>query len=122
MLKFNEDTRVKIPATLQLLRIGYEYQSMDTAEIDFNTKIFRNRYKPALEKINGRKFYDEEVTAMIQEIHTLMRNNDLGRSLYLRLTDMTQEVVLIDFDNLENNDFAVVDELPFTVEKKTEEG
>ena len=26
--KFNEDTRVKIPATLQFLRIGYNYQSI----------------------------------------------------------------------------------------------
>lgn len=122
MPKFNEDTRVKIPATLQLLRIGYTYQSMSTAEIDFNTKIFRNRFKPAIEAINGRKFSDAEITNLIQEIHTLMRNNDLGRTLYLRITDMTQDVVLIDFDNPENNDFAVVDELPFTIEKNTEEG
>lgn len=28
MRNFNEDTRVKIPATLQFLRLGYQYQSM----------------------------------------------------------------------------------------------
>ncbi len=59
---FNEDTRVKIPATIQYLRLGYHYQSLktDDIDIDFNTKIFVNRFKPALEKINGRKFsYDE---------------------------------------------------------------
>ena len=29
---------------------------------------------------------------------------------------------LIDFDNVLNNDFAVVDELPFTIEKDTDDG
>ena len=28
MQKFNEDTRVKIPATIQFLKIGYNYQSL----------------------------------------------------------------------------------------------
>ena len=60
MSKFNEDTRVKIPATIQFLRLGYNYQSLRDADIDFQTKIFKNRLKPALERINGRAFsYDE---------------------------------------------------------------
>ncbi len=51
---FNEDTRVKIPATIQFLRLDYHYQSMkaDDIDIDFNTKIFVNRFKPALEDVN----------------------------------------------------------------------
>ena len=42
MLVFNEDTRVKIPATIQFLKIGYNYQSLkdDKLDLDFNTKIF----------------------------------------------------------------------------------
>ena len=28
MAVFNEDTRIKIPATIQFMRIGYEYQSL----------------------------------------------------------------------------------------------
>ncbi|MBP3204056.1 MAG: hypothetical protein J6M66_01390 [Lachnospiraceae bacterium] len=60
MAVFNEDTRVKIPATIQFLRIGYRYQSLKDADVDFQTKIFINRFKPALEKINGREIsYDE---------------------------------------------------------------
>ena len=54
MRTFNEDTRVKIPATFQFLRIGYNYQSLNDADIDFNTKIFVNRFKPAIEKINNK--------------------------------------------------------------------
>lgn len=50
MSVFNEDTRVKIPATIQYLRLGYHYQSLktDDIDIDFNTKIFVNRFKSAL--------------------------------------------------------------------------
>ena len=122
MRNFNEDTRVKIPATLQFLRLGYQYQSMNDSDIDFNTKIFINRFKPALEKINGRSFSNEEVRNILDEIHTLIRSNDLGREFYKRLNDAVLDVKLIDFDNILNNDFAVVDELPFTIEKDTDDG
>lgn len=122
MRKFNEDTRVKIPATLHFLKIGYSYQSKKNADIDFNTKIIVNRFKPALEKINGKSFSNNEIATILSEIHALIRNNDLGRSWYLRLIDDSSDIRLIDFDHLENNDFAVVDELPFTIEKDTEDG
>ena len=122
MRNFNEDTRVKIPATLQFLRLGYQYQSMNDSDIDFNTKIFINRFKPALEKINGRSFSNGEVRNVLDEIHTLIRSNDLGREFYKRLNDVVSDVKLIDFDNVLNNDFAVVDELPFAIEKDTDDG
>lgn len=122
MRNFNEDTRVKIPATLHFLKIGYSYQSMNDADIDFNTKIFVNRFKPALEKINDKSFSNNEIATFLSEIHALIRNNDLGRSWYLRLVDDSSDICLIDFDHPENNDFAVVDELPFTIEKDTEDG
>ena len=61
MRTFNEDTRVKIPATFQFLRIGYDYQSMDNADIDFNTKVFVNRFKPALERINNKSLSDNDI-------------------------------------------------------------
>ena len=122
MRKFNEDTGVKLPATLQFLRIGYYYQSLKDSNIDFDTKIFVNRFKPALEKVNDRSFSSEEIKDIISEIHALIRNNDLGRSFYKRLTDTTADVLLVDWDHPEMNDFAVVDELPFTIEKDTEEG
>ena len=100
MRNFNEDTRVKIPATLQFLRLGYQYQSMNDSDIDFNTKIFINRFKPALEKINGRSFSNGEVRNVLDEIHTLIRSNDLGREFYKRLNDVVSDVKLIDFDNV----------------------
>lgn len=120
--RFNEDTRVKIPATIHLLRLGYNYQSLKNADVDFNTKIIVNRFKPAIEKVNKTTYSEKELESLLLEIHTLIRNNDLGRSFYRRLVDTTADIKLIDFDNIENNDFAVIDELPFTVKRDTEEG
>lgn len=122
MSVFNEDTRVKIPATIQFMRLGYEYQSLKNSNVDFDTKIFVNRFKPAIEKINGKSFSDDEIYQLISEIHALIRNNDLGRSFYKRLTDTTADILLVDWNNPLVNDFAIVDELPFTIDKDTEEG
>lgn len=121
-LIFNEDTRVKIPATIQFLRLGYKYQSLKEADIDFNTKIFINRFKPALEKINDREFSYDEIKAILTEINTLIKNNDLGKEFYNWLINPLDRVKLFNFDNIELNDFAVVDELPFCVIEGTEEG
>lgn len=119
---FNEDTRVKIPATIQFLRLGYNYQSLREADIDFNTKIFINRFKPTLEKINGKKFNYDEIKMILTEINSVIKNNDLGKEFYNWLINPLDKVKLIDFDDVENNDFAIVDELPFCVLEGTEEG
>lgn len=122
MLHFNEDTRVKFPATVQFLRLGYEYQTLKGANIDFNTKIFVDRFTSAVEKINGRKYSKDEICSLIDEINSLIKNNDLGKEFYYRLTSVSHDTKLIDFDNYENNNFAVVDELPFSIKEGTEEG
>lgn len=122
MLAFNEDTRVKIPATIQFLRLGYQYQSLREADVDFNTKIFINRFKPSLEKINGRNFTYDEVKLILSEINSMIKNNDLGKEFYYWLINPLDRVKLIDFDQIENNDFAIVDELPYCVIEGTEEG
>lgn len=124
MLKFNEDTRVKIPATIQFLKIGYNYQSLkdDRLDIDFNTKIFINRFKPAIEKINNKELSFDEVKTLLDEINNLIKNNDLGKEFYNRLINPQDKLKLIDFDIVENNDFAVVDELPFSITHDSDVG
>ncbi len=82
MAVFNEGMRVKIPATVQLLRLGYDYQSLREADVDFNTKIFINRFKPALERINGREFSFDEIKEILMEINRVIKNNDLGKEFY----------------------------------------
>lgn len=124
MVIFNEDTRVKIPATVQFLRLDYGYQSLktDDVDIDFHTKIFVNRFKPSLEKINGRKFTYDEIKIILTDIHNVIKNNDLGKEFYNWIVNPLDKVKLIDFENADNNDFAIVDEMPFSVIEGTEEG
>ncbi len=122
MLHFNEDTRVKFPATIQFLRLGYSYQSLKDAQVDFETKIFINRFKPALERINNREISNDEIFKLLAEINTLIKNNDLGKEFYKRLLSSEYDIKLIDLDDYSNNDFAVVDELPFSIKEGTEEG
>ncbi len=39
-MKFNEDTRVKLPAILHLMRLGYQYLSLKGQRWDLDTNIF----------------------------------------------------------------------------------
>lgn len=124
MLKFNEDTRVKIPATIQFLKLGYNYQSLkdDKLDLDFNTKIFINRFKPAIERINQKKLSYDNIKQLLDEINNLIKNNDLGKEFYNRLINPQDKLKLIDFDNIDDNDFAVVDELPFSITPDSDVG
>ena len=80
MLHFNEDTRVKFSATVQFLKLGYEYQSLKGAQIDYDIKIFVDRFKTSLERINKRRFYNNEIFALLAEINSFIENNNLGKS------------------------------------------
>lgn len=91
-------------------------------DIDFNTKIFINRFKPAIEKINNRELSYDEVKILLDEINNLIKNNDLGKEFYFRLINPQDKLKLIDFENINNNDFAVVDELPFSITPDSDVG
>ena len=88
MLHFNEDTRVKFPATIQFLRLGYEYQSLKGAQIDFETKIFVDRFKTSLERINGytlrikKEQIDTTAKAEIRENLDLENQNLDSKDVY----------------------------------------
>ena len=74
-----------------------------------------------MEKIN-REFTFDEIKSILTDINNVIRNNDLGKEFYYWLINPTEKVKLIDFDSIENNDFAVVDELPFNVQEGSQEG
>ncbi len=122
MAAFNEDTRVKIPATIQFLKIGYDYQSLKDADIDFQTKVFVNRFKPALEEINEREISYDEIKDILMDINNVIKNNDFGKEFYNWLINPSDRVKLIDFEDINKNDFAVVDELPYCIVEGTEAG
>jgi hypothetical protein len=52
VVPFNEDSRVKLPAILHLVRLGYAYLSKDDAEWDGSTNIFPNIFRESVRDIN----------------------------------------------------------------------
>lgn len=122
MSRFDENTRVKFPATIHFMRLGYNYQSLKDAEIHFDTKIFLNRFVKAIENINNVKLSKEEVADLLEDIHSLMLRKDMGKELYRRIIQPNAALKLVDFNDITKNDFAVVDELPYNVEEGTEIG
>lgn len=51
-MKFNEDTRVKIPTILHLMRLGYQYLSLKDQHWDLDTNIFTDLFTSAILRIN----------------------------------------------------------------------
>jgi len=107
--KFNEDTRVKIPAILHLIRLGYDYLSLKGQNWDLDTNIFPGLFKTAIGKINPG-IEEAEVSRLLDDVKLLLDNEDLGRAFFERLTDRSN-TKLIDFENFNNNSFHVVTEL-----------
>ncbi len=80
----------------------------DDIDIDFNTKIFVNWLKPALERINRRNFTYDEMKRILTDIHNVLKNNDLGKEFYNWLIVPEDRVKLIDFEDMTiNNDQAL---------------
>lgn len=110
MTKFNEDSRVKIPAILHLMRLGYSYISLKEAQWDTDTNIFPDVFVAALKNINPST-NDGELLRLKDEVSLLLENEDLGKAFYERLIERSG-IKLIDFDNFSRNTLNVVTELP----------
>lgn len=111
---FTENERVKFPAILHLLRLGYKYISIRDKKIDFNTNIFIDIFKDSLIRINDRPMEDNEIESLVQEIRLMADYNDKGKKFYEAISNKgINGITLIDFNNTENNSFNVVTELTF---------
>ncbi|MBD3610187.1 MAG: hypothetical protein HUJ30_06525 [Gammaproteobacteria bacterium] len=112
-MKFNEDSRVKIPTILHLMRLGYKYLSLKDPKItwDESTNIFTDIFYQSLERINPG-ITDLEAKQLYDEISLSLENEDLGKAFYKKLTDKSG-IRLIDFENFDNNSFHVVTELTY---------
>lgn len=117
MKTFNEDTRVKLPATIQFLRLGYKYLSLNDYTPHAETRIDLNLLRSALSRLNEREFSLEETNEVAEDILTLLKYNDMGKAFYEWITMPQGKLKLIDFENIENNTFYVVDELTFGPQK-----
>ena len=108
-MKFNEDSRVKIPAILHLMRLGYQYLSLKGQSWDLDTNIFPDVFKGAIGKINPG-IEDAEAGRLLEDVKLLLDNEDLGKAFFERLSERSN-TKLIDFENFNNNTFHVVTEL-----------
>ncbi len=106
---FSEDSRVKIPCILHLVRLGYTYQSLKGASWDEETNIFPALFTAAMARINP-SMAAEDIPRLLADVKLLLDNEDLGQALYDRLIERSG-TRLIDFEDFNNNSFHVVTEL-----------
>ena len=66
--KFNENSRVKIPAIIHLVKLGYTYLSKKNNRYDSKTNIFKDIFNESI------KIYDK--------ISSSLKNDDLGEEFY----------------------------------------
>lgn len=112
-MKFNEDSRVKIPTILHLMRLGYKYLSLKDPKIiwDESTNIFTDIFYSSIKRINP-DLSDIEARQCFDDISLCLENEDLGKAFYGKLTDKSG-TRLIDFEDFNNNTFNVVTELTY---------
>ena len=108
-MAFNEDSRVKIPAILHLIRLGYTYIPRNKQHRIEETNIFQDIFRESISRINP-SIEENEINRLLDEITLQLDYEDLGRDFYKSLT-ATSGIKLIDFNNFNNNSFHVTTEL-----------
>jgi type I restriction enzyme R subunit len=108
---FSEDSRVKIPCILHLVRLGYKYLSIKNASWDEATNIFPELFRTAIARVNPNIEADD-IERLLDDVKLLLDNEDLGKAFYERLADRSG-IKLIDFADFSRNSFHVVTELPY---------
>lgn len=107
MGKFNEATRVQMPAMVHLTRLGYKYwgkihESEAGTTYDPDTNILIEVFKSQFKKLNPE--YAGECEQTLKDIRKELNDDDLGRGFYQRLKAVSP-IKLIDFGHPTNNTF-----------------
>lgn len=110
-MKFTEDSRVKIPCILHLVRLGYEYLSLKNAIWDLDINIFPDIFKESIAKINPG-IETTDIERLLEDVKLSLDNEDLGKAFYEKLTARSG-ARLVDFTDFSNNTFNVVTELTY---------
>ena len=113
--KFNENTRVQVPAALHLVRLGYTYLAgIKNDDFNADTNILTKVFLRSVQRINPELSISEAQT-VLTDIIRILGNDDLGREFYGKLSSISG-VKLVDFENPANNEWHVTTE--FTCEDK----
>jgi len=110
-MAFNENSRVKIPTILHLVRLGFEYLSLKGQSWDETTNIFTDIFNTSIKRLNP-EFTDGDVKRLYDEVSLSLENEDLGKAFYEKLITISG-TRMIDFENFNNNTFNVVTELTY---------
>ena len=121
MGKFNEATRVQMPAMVHLTRLGYKYwgriHESDAGSVyDPETNILLTVFRSQFKKLNPEKA--EECEQTLKDIKKELNDDDLGRGFYQRLKSISP-TRLIDYENPYNNTFHFTAE--FTCKNEQDE-
>ncbi|MBI9083666.1 MAG: hypothetical protein JEZ11_08705 [Desulfobacterales bacterium] len=108
---FSEDSRVKIPCILHLVRLGYRYLSLKNVKWDEDTNIFPDIFRESMININSG-IELEDIERLLDDVKLTLDNEDLGQAFYEKLTERSG-TKLIDFVDFANNSFHVVTELTY---------
>ena len=106
---FSEDSRVKIPCILHLIRLGYHYLSLKHTTWDEETNIIPDIFHESVARINPELDYDD-IYRLLDDVKLTLDNEDLGQAFFEKLIDRSG-TRLIDFEDFSNNSFHVVTEL-----------
>ena len=107
-MKFNEDSRVKIPAILHLTRLGYSYLSLKGLQWDESSNIVPSLFRSRVASINPTAT-STEIENALGQLDLMLDNEDLGKQFYERITE-TSGLKIIDFEDFNRNSFHIVTE------------
>lgn len=108
-MPFNENSRVKIPALLHFMKLGYTYIPLKEQRRREDTNIFEDVFLDSVRRINT-DVSEQEIKRLLDEISLELDYEDLGEKFYNRIT-ATSGIKLIDFKNFNNNSFHITTEL-----------
>lgn len=99
MSKFNEATRVQMPAMVHLTRLGYTYFGKISEEdagtvYDLSTNILIEVFQKQFNNLNPNS--PVSASQILQDIRNDLKNDDLGYAFYQRLKAVSP-VKLIDY-------------------------
>jgi len=67
-MSFNQNSLVKIPAILHLIKLGYEYIPLSQHHRRIDTNIFESVFIESVFKINGGEISREEIVRVLDEL------------------------------------------------------
>ena len=120
-LLFTEDSRVKVPVILHLIRLGYDFvpKKQWSRDRDERTNILRGPFAEAFMRLNPGKTRDDAFRFINNTLIPCLDNDDLGRQFYDKLINPATGERMVDFDDFDSNCFQVATEVDCTNENKS---